>query len=319
MTLFVLIVILLLGFVILVKSSTFFVDAISSLAINFKMSKMAIAMTVGAFSTCVPELAISFNSMIASASDIVISNVLGSSIVNILLIIGLAAFCFPIKTKETVLKKEALILVSITALFAFSMIHNMIYLKNNVILTRVNALLLLLMFGVFIIFIISEIKIKKGFFENEKAKYTPKASIIISIFSIIGVLVGSNIIVNNATNIANMLGISEKLITMTVIVVGTSLPELFMTVVSAKKKEYDLAIGNIVGTNIFNIGIVLGLPILIFGDISSASFNYIDLSVALIASILFYIFAKSDKKITRIEGCIMVVLFVLYYIYLFLQ
>ena len=310
---------LLLGFVLLIKSSDLFVDSISSLAINFKMSKMAVAMTVAAFATCAPELAISFHALMSNAGDIAISNVLGSSIVNILLIIGVSAFCYPIKVKEEIIKKEALILLVISVLFSFSMADNILYSVNNIILTRANTLLFLLLFIVFIFYILSQIKITRSFFEREKPKYKLPSSIILSVFCVCGIILGSNIVVEFATELANTIGISQKIITMTVIVIGTSLPELSMTLISAKKHEYDIAIGNIIGTNIFNIGIVLALPILIFGNVASISFNLIDIFVVLLSAILFYIFAKNDKVLTRREGFIMVVIFISYYIYLFLQ
>ena len=310
---------LLIGFILLITASDLFVDAISSLASNFKMSKMAIAMTVGAFATCAPELAISFNSISTGLGDIALSNVVGSSIVNILLIIGVSALCFPIKVKEHVIKKEALILLGVTVIFAFSMADNILYNTNDIVLTRMNAVFFIFAFATFMYFVISQIKMKKGIFHFEKPKYSFWPSILISAFCICAIILASDIVVDFARLIAEKFNISTKIITMTVIVIGTSLPELSMTIISAKKKEYDIAIGNIIGTNIFNIGIVLGLPILIYGNVSSTSFNLIDIFAVLISALLFYIFAKSDRKLTRREGLTMFLIFIAYYIYLFFQ
>lgn len=310
---------LVMGFILLIKSSDLFVDSISSLASNFKMSKMVIAMTVAAFATCAPELAISFNSLSQGLGDIAISNVLGSSIVNILLIIGLSAVCFPIKVKDEVIKKEALLLLAITVVFSFSMTDNLFYGADNIILTRINAILFILLFLVFIIYILSQIRITRKFYEKNEAKYRLIPSLLISIFCIFSIVLASDIIVEFATLLSEHIGISQKVITMTVIVIGTSLPELSMTLISAKKGEYDIALGNIIGTNIFNIGIVLGVPILVYGNVFSTSFNLIDILTVQISALVFYIFAKSDRKLSRREGVIMVLIFVVYYVYIFIQ
>lgn len=310
---------LLLGFTILIIASDLFVDAISSLASNFKMSKMATAMTVGAFATCAPELAISFSSISAGLGDMALSNVVGSSIVNILLIIGFSALCFPIKVKDSIIKKEALILLGTTVIFAFSMADNVLYNIDNSVLTRVNAVLFIIAFILFMYFVISQIKLKKNILETIKPKYNLWSSIFIAIICIISIIIASNIIVEFSTLIAQSFNVSTKIITMTVIVIGTSLPELSMTIISAKKKEYDIAIGNIIGTNIFNIGIVLGLPILFYGNIYSTQFNMVDILTVLSSAVLFYIFAKSDRKLTRREGFVMFLIFIIYYIYLFFQ
>lgn len=310
---------LVLGFTLLITASDLFVDAISSLASNFKMSKMAIAMTVGAFATCAPELAISFNSISANLGDIALSNVVGSSIINILLIIGFSALCFPIKVRESVIKKEALILLGTTVIFVFSMANNIIYNVKGAVLTRINAMFFILAFIVFMYFVISQLKIKKSVFETSKPKYKLYSSIIISILCIVFIILASDIVVEFASSIAKSFKVSAKIITMTVIVIGTSLPELSMTILSAKKKEYDIAIGNIIGTNIFNIGIVLGLPILIYGNVYSTHFNLIDVFTVLISALLFYVFAKSDRELSRREGLIMFLVFITYYIYIFFQ
>ena len=129
----------------------------------------------------------------------------------------------------------------------------------------------------------------------------------------------SDIVVDNAVMLAEVLGISQKIISMTAIVIGTSLPELTMTVNAARKDEFDMAVGNIIGTNIFNICIVLGLPISIYGTVSSNAFTVVDSSIVLLASIIFYIFGKSGKVLSRREGVLMVLVFLIYYVYLFIS
>ena len=313
------IITLVLGFMLLIKCADLFVDCLSSIAINFNMSKMAIALTIAAFGTCTPELAISFQSMSTNNGSMAISNILGSNVINILLIIGLACTFYPVKIKSDTIKKEVPYLIVITTAFGFQLINNIYFAKENIVLTRINGILLMLIFALFIHYIIGLIKSSHRSFIKEKPKYSMLTSIILSVFCIVGIIYGSNIVVELATYIARSLNVSEKLITMTIIVIGTSLPEMVMTVISAKKKEFDVSIGNIIGTNIFNIGVVLGLPITIYGHISSIDFSLIDVIALLVAAFTLYFFAKSDKKITKKEGICMICLFLVYYIYLFLQ
>ena len=311
------IVFLIAGLVALIMASDIFVDASSSLAIKLKVPKMLIALTIAAFGTCAPELAISFNSIASSNADMTIANVVGSCIVNILLIVGVAAIVKPIKVKEKTIKKELPILVFITLAF-FVLLSDSLFSKNKLNgLSRVDALMLILWFGFFIYYIISIVRQNKKDYDDT-AKYSLKESIIYTIITLIVIIFASDVVVDNAVIVAEKLGISQKIITMTAIVIGTSLPELTMTVGSAKKGEFDMAIGNIIGTNIFNICIVLGLPTLIFGGYTSGAFNLIDTGVVLLAAIMFYLFGRSDKELTRREGILMVIVFLVYYSYMFL-
>lgn len=311
------IVLLIIGFVVLIKCSDIFVDAVSSIATNFKMSKMMIALTVAAFGTCAPELAISFNSISAGSGDIALANVLGSNVVNILLIIGLAACVAPIRVKDEVTKKELPILALITTMFALAITSHYILDKNTkFILDRFDGLLFIFFFLVFIFYIVSVVKSKQGIFEHDKPKYGIVKSIIYTVLCCIGIVLASDLVVDNAQNLAQLFNVSPKLITMTVVVIGTSLPEMTMTVVAAKKGEFDIALGNIVGTNIFNIGVVLGLPLLIYGGFSSVDFNIVDVLAVHIAAFTLYFFSKNDKVLTKLEGIVMLALFAIYYAYI---
>lgn len=311
------IVLLIIGFIVLIKCSDIFVDAVSSIATNFKMSKMMIALTVAAFGTCAPELAISFNSISSGSGDIALANVLGSNVVNILLIIGLAACVAPIRVKDEVTKKELPILALITTMFALAITSHYILDKNTkFILDRFDGLLFIFFFLVFIFYIVSVVKSKQGIFEHDKPKYGIFKSIIYTVLCCIGIVLASDLVVDNAQNLAQLFNVSPKLITMTVVVIGTSLPEMTMTVVAAKKGEFDIALGNIVGTNIFNIGVVLGLPLLIYGGFSSVDFNIIDVLAVHIAAFTLYFFSKNDKVLTKLEGIVMLALFAIYYAYI---
>ena len=310
------IILLLIGFFVLIKCSDIFVDAVSSIATSFKMSKMMIALTVAAFGTCAPELAISFQSIRGGTGDIALANVLGSN-VNILLIVGLAATICQKKIKKEVTKKELPILLVVTTMFSLSIISHYIgRTPDSFILSRSDGVLFIFFFLLFIFYIVSVVKSKQGFFEYNKPQFNIMTSILLIVGCTFGIILASDLVVNNAKVLAEALNVSTKFITMTVVVIGTSLPEMTMTVVASKKGEFDIALGNIIGTNIFNIGIVLGLPLLIYGGFSSVSFTLIDILAVQLAASILYLFAKNDKVLSRKEGIIMILLFCLYYGYM---
>ena len=307
-------ILLAIGLLVLVVYSDLFVDAASSLSIKLKVPKILIALTIASFGTCAPELAISFNSIRTGNVDMTIANVIGSSIVNILLIVGLAAIVKPIKLKERTSKKELPILALITTTFFF-LISDSIFRKGATNgLSRQDAIVLLCCFLLFLLYIFIVVRKNKND-EKSKAKYSLKKSIILIVLSLLAIVVASDIVVDNAVLLAEQIGISQKVIAMTVIVIGTSLPELIMTIESARKGEFDMAVGNIIGTNIFNICIVLGLPIAIYGGVSSGSFNIVDTTIVLVSALIFYIFGKSGRELSRREGMLMVLVFILYYSY----
>ena len=303
------------GLVSLIRFSDIFVSAASSLSIHLKVPKMLIALTVAAFGTCAPELAISFNSISGGNPDMTLANVIGSCIVNILLIVGIAAIVRPIKVKERTIKKELPLLVIITSAFFVLLTDSLFKKGSSNTLSRADGIMLLCWFILFMIGLVRKNK-------NEETlipEYSLKKSVILIILTLIGIIVSSDIVVDNAVMLAEVLGISQKIISMTAIVIGTSLPELTMTVNAARKDEFDMAVGNIIGTNIFNICIVLGFPISIYGTVSSNAFTVVDSSIVLLASIIFYIFGKSGKVLSRREGVLMVLVFLIYYVYLFIS
>ena len=315
------ILLLIIGFVIIIKASDFLIDASSALALKLRVPKMLIALTIAAFGTCAPEIAISFQSVSAGNGEIAFANVVGSCVVNIFLIIGLASFFRPIKVKHATIKKELPILAIITSVFAVLMLDSIFNPLTSDTFSRSDGLILLLLFGLFVIYLVQLLFKKSNYSEEEvsKIKYNPALAIIIIVVSIILIIYSSDLIVSAATKIATRLHISEKLITMFAIVIGTSLPEMVMTVTSAKKGEFDIAIGNIIGTNIFNICIVLGLPVIIYGDVLLTGFGFVDIIAVFLSSALLFLFARSEKTIDKKEAIIMLVIFAIYYIFLLVE
>lgn len=306
---------LLIGFIVIIKASDILVDSATSIAIKCKVPKMLIALTIVSFGTCAPEIAISFTSVINKNGTIAFANVIGSCIVNVFLIIGLASLLHPIKVKHDTVKKELPILLLITTSFAVLMLDSVFNKATPNVFSRVDGIVLMSLFLMFVMYLVQLSKRKEKNPEKMEIKYDSlPITIIILILSIVLISLSSNIIVDNAVKIAESLHISEKLITMTAIVIGTSLPEMFMTVSSARKGEFDMAIGNIIGTNIFNICIVLGLPVTIYGDISLANFSMIDIVAVFLTSLDLYLFARSERTISKAEGLTMLLIFAVYYI-----
>ncbi len=310
------VVFLIIGFIVIIKASDILVDASSSLAQRVGVPKMLIALTIVAFGTCAPEVAISFRSVASVNSEMALANVIGSCIVNIFLIIGIASFIRPIKVKLVTVKKELPILFLITTCFSILMLDSMFNPLTSDTFSRSDGIILILLLMIFVLYLVNMVVKRDKEVDKEEIKYPIWLAIILIIVSIILIIYSSDLIVNNATEIARFLGVSDKIITMSAVVIGTSLPEMVMTVTSARKGEFDMALGNIIGTNIFNICIVLGLPIIIYGDMVLAGFGMVDIVVLFLSSFLLFWFARSERTITRREAVVMLGVFLFYYIYL---
>lgn len=311
------VLLLILGFMLLIKGADIFVDGASSTAQNFKVSKVLIGLTIVAFGTSAPEFALSMNALASKSTDMVLGNVIGSNIMNILLIIGIAAIIHPISIKNNTVKKELPFTLLISTLLVVLFLD--IRLGNNVVneISRSDAFVILLFFSIFLYYLVTLAIDKKKQDIKEEPKFKLGKSILFVILGLAGIIIGSDLVVDSATKIATIIGVSERIIALTIIAFGTSLPELVTTIISSRKGEQDLLIGNIIGSNIFNICVVLGIPVAIFGGITPGSFQLIDLIMLIVSALLLYLFSKSYKKITRIEGILMLTLFISYYILVF--
>lgn len=311
------IVLLIVGFIVLIKGADIFVDGASSLALNCKLSKMLIGLTIVAFGTSAPEFAVSVKSIMSNNSDMVLGNVIGSNILNILLIIGICSLIKPVVVKNNTVKKELPIVILISTLLFF-LIKDDLFVSSVNMISRNDGIVILLFFAVFIYYLISIVRNKKDNDADEYAEYGIVKSIIYTVVGILGIILGSNVVVDSASSIASMLGVSQKMIALTVVAFGTSLPELVTSIVSIRKNEQEILVGNIVGSNIFNIGMVLGLPVAIFGGIPAVGFNMIDLIVLLLSAMLLFLCSFKNYKITKWNGILMLCLFAVYYSFVIL-
>ncbi len=311
------ILLLVLGFVLLIKGADIFVDGASSTALNFKVSKMLIGLTIVAFGTSAPEFAVSINALASGRADMVLGNVVGSCVLNILLIIGIAAVIRPITIKKNTIKKELPLVMILSVALGVVLIDTKLGNGDINQFTRSDAIIILLFFIIFLYYLVMT-ALKKDNNDNDKPKYKIGVSLLLTLLGLIGIIFGSDLVVDNASSIAKYLGLSERIIAITIIAFGTSLPELVTAIVAAKKDEQELLLGNIIGSNIFNICIVLGVPVAIFGTITLSNFQSIDIIMIVGTSILLYILSSTKKTITRIEGVLMLLLFAVYYTFIFI-
>ena len=313
------VILLVVGFVLLIKGADLFVDGSSSTANNFKVSKMLIGLTIIAFGTSAPEFAVSMSALAKGSTDMVLGNVFGSCIMNILLILGVAAVIRPITIKDNTVKKELPLTMLISTLLVVLFLDLKLGNGTTNQITRSDAIVILLFFSIFIYYLLSLAQQKKSKNETEKPPYKLGKSLLLIGIGLVGIIIGSDLVVKEASTIAQTIGLSERVISLTIIAFGTSLPELVTTIISAKKGEQDLLIGNIIGSNIFNICVVLGIPAAIFGTVTPDSFASIDLIMLIGSAFVLFAFAETRRTINRWEGALMLLLFAIYYTLVFIM
>jgi len=313
------VLLIILGFILLIKGTDIFVDGISSTSLNLKIPKIIISLKVVAFGTSAPELFISIQGLLDNSYDLVLANVIGSTIVNAALVIGVASLVRAINVKKEIVKKQLPLHFLMSLVFGILVLDSLFNGGNVNIVSRSDAIILFLIFIIFLIYIYKLNK-KSPFNEliHEEPKWNMAKSIIYTILGLLGIFFGSQIAVDNCIEFAQALHISEKLITMLILVIGTSSPELIMGINASKKGEFDIILGNIIGTNLFNIGFVLGLPVIFFGNVYSSGFGFFDMMMMVASTLSLYFFARNDKKIQKKEGIALLIIFLVYYVYLFL-
>ena len=307
-------IILIFGFIVLIKGADYFVDGASSIAKNLNVPDIFIGLTIVAFGTSAPEAAVSIRAMLSHNTDMVLGNIIGSNILNIVLILGVAASIAPIRVQNNTIKKEIPFLLLVSILLSVLFLD--IPLQNGTVnmISRGDGIVILIVFAIFIYYLIQ--LARNGQSEEIEAKYTLKLAIAYSLFGLLAIVIGGNFVVTSATNIATTLGVSQRFIALTIVALGTSLPELVTSVMAAKKGKQDIAIGNIIGSNIFNICFVAGLPSALFGNIVPKDPIGLDLLVMVFCTIVLYLFSKSEKIVSKNEGKVFLMMFVIYYGYL---
>lgn len=319
-------ILLIIGFVLLIKGADFFVDGSSSVAKILKVPTIIIGLTVVAFGTSMPELSVSVTAALRGSNDLAVSNVLGSNIFNLLVVLGCCALVKPVAAKWSLLKKEFpfSIFITIILLLVDSDFSIMKILDGNqgFVLGRWAGLLFLILFVLYIYATVkSALRSRaeaKDMEEEEYKTMSPLKSGIYIVIGLIGIVWGGNLVVDSASNIALTFGWSQTFIGLTIVALGTSLPELVTSVVAARKGENDLAVGNVVGSNIFNILLILGVSSFITPITLDVTAVY-DTIILIIASIVVYISAISKREIQRKEGILFLVCYFAFFLYVFMR
>jgi len=295
------------------------VEGSSSLALKFSISELAIGLTIVAFGTSTPELAVNVFASIQGRDEITFGNIIGSNIVNILLILGIAGVIYPIKTeKNTVWKEIPFALLSAVVLLVLC---NDLVLNGDAheAISQSDGIILLLFFITFLSYIFGISKVESKDTLKVKIMSGVKMSLYI-IMGLVGLIVGGKMVVESSVSIAMGFAVSEKLIGLTIVAVGTSLPELFTSAVAAYKRKSDIAIGNVVGSNIFNIFFIMGISALITPCHFQSALN-VDLLILWVASILLFItmFTGEKRSLDRWEAIFFIVFYGAYVVYLFIR
>lgn len=302
-------VLLIVGFVMLIKGADWFVEGAAGIARKFGIPQLVVGLTIVAMGTSAPEAAVSITAALKGNAGISIGNVVGSNIMNIFVILGLSAVIIAIAIQESTIKYEIPYLLFISIVFLImGYTGGTITLLEGIVLWALFILYLAYLFRL----------AKKGSDEEEEENRSPLFLLLSGIVGAVIIVWGSNITVDSATAIAKMIGLSESFIGLTIVALGTSLPELVTSVTAAKKGSADIAIGNIVGSNIFNILFVIGTTALIIPVPFAANF-LIDSAIAIFAAILLWICVLKTKKLTRMGGIIMLLCYGAYFVYLLMQ
>lgn len=295
-----------LGFLMLVKGSDFFVDGASKIALHFHIPQLIIGLTIVAMGTSAPEAAVSITAALQANADITIGNILGSNILNVLLILGIASIITPLKTAKSTLLFEIPLMMIISAI--------LLLLGMDETITQIDGCLLLLMFLFYLTYLFHQTKQKKQA-EEMMDREKPGKLLFVSGLGLLLIVFGSHIAVEAACAIAREVGVSERWIALTIVALGTSLPELFTSVAAARKGNADIAIGNIVGSNIFNILFVIGLSALITPVPFSPQFSF-DGVIAILACALMLGCAVKTHQLRRAGGILMLIGYLLYFIFI---
>lgn len=305
------ILLLLVGFVLLIKGADFFVDGSSSIAKLLKIPSVVIGLTIVAMGTSAPEAAVSISAGIQGSNEIATSNVVGSNIFNMLVVVGACALIKPFSLDKNILKRDFPVnIVACVIMFIFAFF--------SMELSRIDGIIMLVLMIAYITWlVVAAMKNREEGSDNIKT-LSPIVSVIFIIGGIAAIIFGGNLVVENAKSIASAMGLSETFIGLTIVAVGTSLPELVTSIVASRKGENGLALGNVVGSNIFNLLFILGISSSIT-PIAVDQRAIINIAFLLIMTVLMYILCVFRKKLGRVSGAVMVALYVAYTVYLVIQ
>lgn len=303
------VVLLVVGFVLLIKGADFFVEGSSAVAKMLKVPSIIIGLTIVAMGTSLPECAVSVTASLTGNNALAVSNAVGSNIFNLMVVCGFSALFTPLLVDKSTLKKE----------FPFSVVCALALLAlgaAGMVLGHLDGVILIVMFAGFMIWMVrSALKARAAASDEEYEALPVWKCVVFILGGIIAIKFGGDFVVEGASSVAKMFGLSENLIGLTIVACGTSLPELVTSVVAARKNELDMALGNVIGSNVFNFLFVLGIA----ASISPITFimeNVIDIAILVAMSLLVWVFGWTKQKIEKKEGIIMLLIYVVYLVYI---
>ena len=310
---------LIIGFVLLIKGADYFVDGAAAAAKLMKISTLVIGLTVVAFGTSAPELAVSLAAAVKGSNSIALGNVVGSNMLNFFLILGISAIITPIAAKKDVLSRDYTI-----SLIAAALVFVLGFIGQR--LGRIDGIILTACVIAYVVFLIISSK-KKGDDGGEDFKtLSPIKCVLFILIGLAAVVLGGQLVVTGAQTIAKALGMSEALIALTVVALGTSLPELVTSIMAARKGETDLALGNVLGSNIFNLLLILGVSAVVRpmvpdtpAEIIGFNETMLDLGIFLIANLIFFVPIWKKKQFTRSIGIALVVFYAAYFAFIMMR
>ena len=308
---------LVIGFLFLVKGADCFVDGASSVAKKFRIPAFVIGLTIVAFGTSAPELAVSITAAMKGSNDIAIGNVVGSNIFNTLVVLGASAAITPIVVDKGMIKKDYPLSIFAAVLLGVLALDTIFFKADAMSLGRVDGIILLVAFAGFMVMTVKAGM--EGRTEEEEVEAMPMMkSLIFIALGLAGIVWGGDLSVEGAKEIARFFGLSEAIIGLTIVAVGTSLPELVTSIIAAKKGESDIAVGNVIGSNIFNIFLILGVSSTILPMNVSSTYLY-DIGMLVAVMLLTYLPIAKTKKVSRGMGITMVLVYVAYTVYLIMR
>ena len=304
--------ILIIGFFLLIKGADIFVEGAASIARRFNVPAMVIGLTIVAMGTSAPEAAVSITSSLAGQNDMSVANVVGSNFFNILMVLGVSSIIATLPVQQSTIKKDAPFLLLVSGL--------LLLFGLDLKIGRTEGLILLAVFAYFLIDTVRTAK--KGSSEESATTMDVEINendsmiktILLSILGIVGIVIGGDMVVNSATDIATSFGMSANLVGLTIVAVGTSLPEFVTSIVAIKKGETEIAIGNVIGSNIFNILLVLGLSTAI-SPITISVLALTDIIFMVAITVLLFLFMKKNSSLVKSQGIILVAIYIAYMAY----
>ncbi len=314
------------GFVLLIKGADWFVDSASTIARKLSISPIIIGLTIIAFGTSAPEAVVSIIAALEGNGDMVAGNVVGSNIINITLVLGLTVVVAPIVVEKEVANRDIIFALGASVLMLLLISERWFGAEGSVI-SRLDGAIILAVFLFYMYYIFKKAKRAKSITMDETAKVESTEEggqfgwtrlIVVLIIGLVGIVAGGELVVSSATEIAVALGMSQALVGLTIIALGTSLPELVTSVMAAFKGETEMAMGNLIGSNIFNILLVTGLassimPLDVTGVIA------FDIILMILVTVALFIFARTGYRLRRTEGIVLVAIYLVYFVYIILR